>query len=96
MGERLYIFIYDISDAKRWRAIYRLMKGYGLWLQLSVFQCRLSKKRHTELIGRIKEIMDQHEDHVVSFDLGQLTKPGKTVVSLGKKFEPVKRQAIIV
>ena len=96
MRERLYIFIYDITDSKRWRSVYRVMKGHGLWLQLSVFQCRLSKKRHAELIGRIREIIDHNEDHVVSFDLGYLEQPGKTVVSLGKPFKPVKKQPLIV
>jgi CRISPR-associated protein Cas2 len=35
--ERLYIITYDISDDRRWRRVFKLMKGYGRWLQLSVF-----------------------------------------------------------
>src|SRR5207245_5663551 len=42
-GENLYIVAYDISDPRRWRRVFRLMNGYGEWLQLSVFQCRLSQ-----------------------------------------------------
>ena len=38
--ENLYIVAYDISDPRRWRRVFRLMNGYGEWLQLSVFQCR--------------------------------------------------------
>ena len=34
--ERLYIITYDISDDRRWRRVFKLMKGYGRWLQLSV------------------------------------------------------------
>ncbi|MFA7096009.1 MAG: CRISPR-associated endonuclease Cas2, partial [Gammaproteobacteria bacterium] len=45
MDERLYIVSYDIADAKRWRAVFKIMKGYGEWLQLSVFQCRMSRRR---------------------------------------------------
>jgi len=36
--ERLYLVCYDIRDDKRWRRLYKAMKGYGEWLQLSVFQ----------------------------------------------------------
>ena len=48
--ERLYIITYDIGDPKRWRAVFKLVSGYGEWLQLSVFQCRLTRRRHAELI----------------------------------------------
>ncbi|MGZ8155153.1 MAG: CRISPR-associated endonuclease Cas2 [Burkholderiales bacterium] len=27
--EHLYIVTYDIRDEKRWRRVFRLMKGYG-------------------------------------------------------------------
>ena len=43
--ERTYIVTYDISDARRWRRVYKTMTGFGEWLQLSVFQCRLSRRR---------------------------------------------------
>ena len=35
MDERMYIIAYDISDPKRWRRVFKLMHGYGEWLQLS-------------------------------------------------------------
>jgi len=50
--ERLYIVTYDIGDERRWRRVFKLMKGYGRWLQLSVFQCRLSAQRRAELARR--------------------------------------------
>src|SRR3546814_3297354 len=33
MQEHLYIVAYDISDDKRLRKVFKLMKGYGEWLQ---------------------------------------------------------------
>ena len=45
MDERLYVVAYDIADQKRWRRVFKAMHGYGEWLQLSVFQCRLSRRR---------------------------------------------------
>jgi hypothetical protein len=35
--ENLYVVAYDISDPRRWRRVFRLMNGYGAWVQLSVF-----------------------------------------------------------
>ena len=36
-----YLVTYDVSCPKRWRRVYRLLQGYGDWMQLSVFRCRL-------------------------------------------------------
>lgn len=43
MARRRYLISYDISDPKRLRSTFNLMKGYGKWLQYSVFVCDLSK-----------------------------------------------------
>lgn len=32
-GDRLYVVAYDIGHPKRWRRVFRLMHGYGRWLQ---------------------------------------------------------------
>jgi len=94
--ERLYIVSYDISDPKRWRKIFRLMHGYGDWLQLSVFQCRLTRRRHAELIAMLDEMIQHKEDHVVLLDLGLADEVNPRVVSLGKDFQPIEREPVVV
>ncbi len=96
MEERLYIVTYDIADQRRWRAIFKLMNGYGEWLQLSVFQCRLSRKRHAEMLATLDELIHHGEDHVLLLDLGIADQVAPRVVSLGKVFETVKREPVIV
>ena len=97
MEDHLYVVTYDIGDQKRWRAVYGLMNGYGEWVQLSVFQCRLSRQRHAELIATLDEIISQVDDHVVIVDLGPAENVEPKVVSLGKAgFTPIPREAIIV
>ncbi|MCB1736336.1 MAG: CRISPR-associated endonuclease Cas2 [Gammaproteobacteria bacterium] len=97
MSERLYIVTYDISDPKRWRAIFKLMNGYGEWLQLSVFQCRLTRRRHAELVATLDEIIHHRDDHVLMLDLGPAENVTPRVTSLGKTgFEPVSREPIVV
>jgi CRISPR-associated protein Cas2 len=94
--EHLYIVAYDIADPKRWRRIFRLMEGFGDWLQLSVFQCRLSRQRHAELVALLDGIIHHDDDHVVLMDLGQADQVVPRIVSLGKTYAAVERAPIIV
>lgn len=96
MNEHLYIITYDIKDEKRWRRVFKLMKGYGEWLQLSVFQCRLSARRHAELFSLLDGIIHHDDDHILMLDLGPAEKVMPKVVSLGKAFQVVTREAVIV
>jgi len=94
--EHLYVVAYDISDPKRWRRVFRLMHGYGEWLQLSVFQCRLSRRRHAEMIQLLDGIIHHKEDHVITMEVGPAESVKPRVVSLGKTFEPIAREPVIV
>lgn len=96
MDDHLYIVSYDIGDPKRWRRVFRLMHGYGEWLQLSVFQCRLSRRRHAELIALLDGIIHHSEDHIVSLDVGPVERIEPRVVSLGKDFKAIEREPVIV
>lgn len=88
-NERLYIVAYDISEPKRWRRVYKLMKGYGHWLQLSIFQCRLTARRRAEMSLRLEESIERTEDHVLIVDMG----PADAVDPWWKVWErPMKRQ----
>jgi CRISPR-associated protein Cas2 len=95
-AERLYIVTYDIADAKRWRRVFKLMKGYGRWLQLSVFQCRLTGRRRADMAARLERWIDPSADHVLILDLGPAEAVDPRVESLGKTFESIRREAIVV
>lgn len=95
-SERLYIVAYDIGDQKRWRRVFKLMKGYGHWLQLSVFQCRLTARRHADLAAALEGLIEREDDHVLIVDIGDADRVDLQIESLGKTFEAVQRKAIIV
>jgi CRISPR-associated protein Cas2 len=95
-AERLYIVTYDIGDPKRWRRVFKLMNGYGHWLQLSVFQCRLTARRRAEMAARLEEEIKREEDHVLIIDIAEADAVEPHVESLGRSFETIVRQAIIV
>lgn len=96
MDEHLYLVTYDIRDVKRWRRVFKLMKGFGEWLQLSVFQCRLSRRRHAELIQLLDSAINRRVDALLVIDLGLADKVKPRVISLGDKFDVVAREPIIV
>ena len=94
--ERTYIVTYDISDTRRWRRVFKTMNGFGEWLQLSVFQCRLSQRRRAELETRLREIIKAGEDHILLIDVGNADKTELAVDSLGKTFSGIERRAIVI
>lgn len=98
MGEEhLYIVTYDIADARRWRAVFKLMHGYGEWLQLSVFQCRLARARHADLLVKLQAAISAAEDQVMVIDVGIAENCEPRVHSLGKQaFSPIERKPVIV
>lgn len=96
MEEHLYVVTYDVSDPKRWCQVFKLMNGYGEWLQLSVFQCRMSRKRQAMLVSELYRLIDDETDHVLILDVGPADGIEPRVTSLGKTFKPVEREAIVV
>jgi CRISPR-associated protein Cas2 len=94
--EHLYIVSYDIRCPKRWRRVFRTMNGHGEWLQLSVFQCRLDAMALLRLEATLAEEIDLSEDHVLMVDLGPAESVRPRVRSLGKVFQPVNRESVVV
>ncbi len=94
--ERLFIVTYDISDQKRWRRVFKIMKGYGQWLQLSVFQCRLTARRRADMAARLDREIKHDHDHIIIVDVGPADRVEPRVESLGKAFQSSRREAIIV
>ena len=95
-NERLYIVTYDIAEPKRWQKIFKTMKGYGHWLQLSVFQCRLTARRRAEMATRLEGLIRPAEDHILIVDLGPADSVDPRVESLGKSYDAPARKATIV
>jgi CRISPR-associated protein Cas2 len=94
--ERLYIVTYDIADQKRCRRVFKIMKGYGRWLQLSVFQCRLTARRRADMAARLDREIKRQDDHVIIVDIGPADRVEPRIESLGKSFQSAKREATII
>lgn len=94
--DRTYIVTYDISDTRRWRRVFKTMNGFGEWLQLSVFQCRMSRRRRAELEARLSELVKAGEGHVLLIDVGPADKTDLAVTSIGKTFSAIERSATVI
>ncbi len=94
--DHVYLVCYDISEQKRWRKVYKTMKGYGVWLQLSVFQCRLNRENLLRMTDTLTELIDTTEDHLMIIDVGPAENITIRVDSIGRPFKPIERRAVIV
>lgn len=95
-AEHAYVVTYDISDPKRCRRVFKTMHGYGRWLQLSVFHCRLDGGRRAEMAMALEMLIDHDADHVLILDLGPAQEVELAVESLGKTFTPIERRAVVI
>lgn len=89
MSLRCYLVTYDISSPKRWRHVFREMKGFGEHVQLSVFRCDLTPEQHVLMRNTLDELVDHREDQVLIVDLGLSTPKvieGIEVVGRPRKF----------
>ena len=84
---QVYIVTYDISSPRRWRKVFKLMRGYGDHLQLSVFRCELNPREFVELRTELSALIHHDEDQVLFADVGPVFGHGSTSLStLGRTY----------
>jgi len=93
-----FIVSYDIADPKRLRRVYRLMRGWGDHIQLSVFRCELNARELVELRSNLVRVIHHTEDQVLFVDVGARWKGrGSTSIrSIGKAYSAPERCAMVV
>lgn len=94
---QMFVISYDISCPRRLRRVYRLMRGWGDHIQLSVFRCELNARELVELRMRLNDIIHDTEDQVLFIDVGPVEGRGGTSIrAIGKVYVPPERRAIVV
>jgi CRISPR-associated protein Cas2 len=81
---RLFIVAYDISDPKRLRKVFRILKGYGDHLQLSVFRCDLTASQRIQLAAKLQVEIEAAEDQVMFVDLGPSDGRAHSIAYVGR------------
>lgn len=91
-----YIVTYDIRHPARLRKVYKIMRGYGRHLQLSVFQCELDPRERLELCAKLAREIQHDKDQVLFVDIGPADGRGRTSIdALGLAYVPAERRAVI-
>ena len=92
-----FVVSYDVSCPKRLRRVYRLMRGCGDHIQLSVFRCELNPRELVELRARLGQVINHLEDQVLFIDVGPVEGRGGTSIrAIGKLYAPPERQAVVI
>ena len=92
-----YFVTYDICDPKRLRKVFKVCKGYGVHLQLSVFECDLNAEEKLEFEDRLKSIINASEDQVLFVDLGSSYSRGeRAVTSMGLHYSKADMPCFVV
>ena len=92
-----YIVTYDVSDPKRLRRVFKILKGYGEHLQLSVFRCDLTRMALVQMKGALGEAINAAEDQVLIVDVGPAEGRGDVVLeSLGRALKEPEQGAKVV
>ena len=93
---RAYIVSYDVSHPKRLRKVFKIMRGYGDHLQLSVFRCELEEREMVELRAKLAEAIHAGEDQVLFVDIGPAEGRARIAIrSLGRAYTHPERHAIV-
>ena len=91
-----YIGTYAVCDPKRLREVFKIMKGYGEHLQLSVFRCELGARELVELRGKLSGALNEREDQVLFVDMGPVDGRGREcITSLGLPYVPADDAPVI-
>ncbi len=74
---------YDIRDDKRRNRLFKMLEGYGVAVQLSVFECVIKVDDLMRLAYRVQRIINHEEDSVLMMELcprchGRVRKLGRT------------------
>lgn len=92
-----FIVAYDVSDPKRLRKVFKILRGWGDHLQLSVFRCELDRRELVELRAALAEVIHHHEDQVVFVDVGPVDGRGSTsIAAIGRPYLHPERHALVV
>jgi CRISPR-associated protein Cas2 len=93
---RCYLVCYDISDQKRWRRIFRAMKGYGEHWQYSVFFCVLKEIDRVRMQSELEAELNLKADQCIIIDLGGDEESAREAVAVVGESLPKAQSGVVV
>ena len=93
---RCYLVCYDISDQKRWRRIFRAMKGYGEHWQYSVFFCVLKEIDRVRMQSELEAELNLKADQCIIINLGADEETAREAVAVLGESLPKAQTGVVV
>lgn len=93
---RCYLVCYDISDQKRWRRIFRAMKGYGEHWQYSIFFCVLKEIDRVRMQSELETELNLKADQCIIIDLGADEQSARDAVAVLGESLPKAQTGVLV
>ncbi len=94
---RRYLYCYDIANPGRLRRVHGALKNAGDRVQLSVYECQLTRREQVHLDARLKDVIHHEEDSVFIVELGEVRRERPpTYRTMGRPYVPRDRQLIVV
>jgi len=91
-----YVISYDVANPKRLAKVLKKMRGFGDPVQLSVFQCDLSKQELILVKAALLHLINEREDKVVIIDCGPVGGRGDECFEFLGRREPTIEKAVVV
>ena len=96
MARTRYLVSYDICNPKRLRNVARIVEGFGVRLQYSVFECALDEMRLAKLKAELDGAIKHDEDKILFVSLGPSGSDASVRIdALGQPYEVRSRVTII-
>jgi CRISPR-associated protein Cas2 len=91
------LICYDISDDKRLRKVFQIMRKFGDHLQYSIFECQLTAMDLVRCRAELAKAINQKEDQVLFVNLGPAEGRGDRVITaLGLPYTNVDAPCIVI
>jgi CRISPR-associated protein Cas2 len=95
-GRTRYLVSYDIAHPKRLRRVAKVMEGFGVRLQYSVFECPLDEMRLAQAKAALQGVINHDEDQVLFVSLGPAAGDATLIIeAMGLPYEVRTRVTII-
>ena len=82
----LYLVCYDIGDDRCRYQVAKLLKGYGLRVQKSVFECALDERQYDFLQKKLTKYVKRQEDQLRFYPLPERSRQQVKILGMKPEF----------
>lgn len=69
VNKQIYMIAYDIVSSKRRHKVAKLLEGYGVRMNKSVFECIVSPLLYRKIMAEIHRLTDNKADSILAYPI---------------------------